>query len=217
MYKRQILGAEEENEIPDGTVEDIQAWLADLAASTDDPILSAASWSNTLFGPEGPRKELLDEIVSDRPVILYDDSGHAQWFNSVTIDLLGIDASTPDPAPGLSEFGRDESGEPTGYALEFALVPSVGELFLDEESVLNAAVKEFIDALAATGVTTVMDAGNLVFHDNIYSYVAELEAARDLPLRYEGSYHIITPDQVDEAVSEVNRMRTEYGLSLIHI
>ncbi len=206
-----ILGAEEENEIPDGSLEDIQAWLADLAATSDEPVLTAASWDNTLFGPEGPRKEWLDEVVDDRPVLLYDESGHTQWVNSVTLDLLGIDAGTPDPAPGLSEFARDENGEPTGYIREFALVPSVGDLFLDEEPVLNAAVKEFVDTLAAAGVTTVMDAGNLIFQDEIYSYLAELDAAGELPLRYEGSYHIITPEQAGEAVAEVNRLRETYG------
>ncbi len=212
-----ILGAEEENEIPDGTLEDIQAWLADLAATSDEPVLTAASWSNTLFGPDGPRKEWLDEVVDDRPVLLYDESGHSQWVNSVTLDLLGIDASTPDPAPGLSEFGRDANGSPTGYIREFGIVPSVGDLFLDEEEVLNAAVKEGIATLSASGVTTVMDAGNLIFHDNIYSYVAELEAAGELPLRYEGSYHIIAPNQVDLAIDEVNRMRAGFAGELLMI
>ena len=206
-----ILGTEETNQIPDGSLEDIQAWLADLAANTDDLILSGASWPNTLFGPEGPRKEWLDEVVSDRPVVLYDESGHTQWVNSVTLNLLGIDANTPDPSPGLSEFERDADGEPTGFIREFALVPAAGELFLEEAIVLNALVKESVDGLAANGVTTLMDAGNLLFHDEIYSYLAELEASGELPLRYEGSYHIIVPEQAEEAIAEVNRLRSDYG------
>lgn len=206
-----ILGGEDEDPIPKTSLEDIQEWLRGYVAVNDDPIVFAGSWPNELFGVEGPRKEWLDEVAPDRLITLFDESGHSQWMNSLTLRALGVDANTPDPAPGLSEFVRDPSGEPTGWVKEFAAVRLSGDLLLPEEDELRRELFRFIELLADHGVTSLLDAGNLQFHDIVYGMLAERERAGELPLRYEGAYHIFLPDQVDGAIDEVNRLRREYG------
>ena len=41
---------------------------------------------------ESPSKELLDDIVPDRPIALFDSSGHNLLVNSKTLELAGIDS-----------------------------------------------------------------------------------------------------------------------------
>ena len=203
--------AESEEPIPKSSHADILAWLRDYAGWFWPPIIQTGEWPTALYGTEGPRKEELDRVVSVRPVILFDDSGHSQWLNSSALRLLGITASTPDPAPGLSYFVRAESGEPTGWVKEFGLVPFIGDKLLPSRKEMKARLEEFLYFLSRYGVTTLFDAGNLVFHDEVYSLVAELEAEGRLPLQYYGSIHITFPSQLETAVAELKRLRLEYG------
>jgi predicted amidohydrolase YtcJ len=202
--------------IPRTSHENIMAWLEEYAREHWlTPLIIADSWPVALYGTEGPRKEDIDEYVSIRPVLLFDDSGHSFWVNSSMLWLLGVDADTPDPAPGLSYFVRDEHGRPTGWAKEFALIPFIGEWLLAGEKDREAALVEYLEFLASRGVTTLYDAGNLLFHDSVYALVAKLEREGRLPVRYEGTYHIMFPDQVPKAVAEMRRLREEYGGELL--
>ena len=49
------------------------------------------------FGQEGPRRELLDAAVQDRPVFLMDEGWHTAWANTAALDALGVTRDTPDP------------------------------------------------------------------------------------------------------------------------
>ena len=207
-----FLGEDSSEElIPKTSHADLLTWLRDYSGWLWPPMIQAGDWPTALYGIEGPHKEELDRVVRFRPVILFDDSGHSQWLNSSALSLLGIKASTPDPAPGLSYFVRDENGEPTGWVKEFALVPFMGDKLLPSRKEMKARLAAFLQFLSHYGVTTLFDAGNLIFHDEVYSLVAELESEGLLPLRYYGSIHITFPNQLDSAVAELKRLRHEYG------
>jgi len=75
-------------------------------------------WSMDVFPGGTPTKDLLDEIVPDRPVFLPNRDGHGAWVNSRALELAGITRDTPDPRDGRIE--RDELGEPTGTLHEGA-------------------------------------------------------------------------------------------------
>lgn len=76
-------------------------------------------WDHTLSDAVFPTKEMLDEVVPDRPILLNHIDGHYSWANSLALDLAEITAETPVPPGG--EIEVDEStGEPTGILLEGA-------------------------------------------------------------------------------------------------
>lgn len=85
----------------------------------------------------------IDDVVSDRPVLLYRYCGHIAVANRAALDLAGIDESTPDPDGG--SFDRDGSGRPNGILRETAIgsVSKVLESITDPPSDL-----EIISALA---------------------------------------------------------------------
>ena len=42
-------------------------------------VIRGGGWSNTVFGPAGPDKVILDEVVRDLPVALSSEDGHSTW------------------------------------------------------------------------------------------------------------------------------------------
>jgi predicted amidohydrolase YtcJ len=63
----------------------------------------------------------IDDVVSDRPVLLYRYCGHIAVANSAALHLAGIDADSPDPDGGWLD--RDPAGEPNGILRETAVAP----------------------------------------------------------------------------------------------
>jgi predicted amidohydrolase YtcJ len=93
--------------------EDAVAFIAKYArANPNVEWIMGGGWRQTWFPRACPSKELLDEIVPDRPVFVYNADGHGAWANSRALELVGIDASTPDPFDGRIE--RNPDGTPQG-------------------------------------------------------------------------------------------------------
>ena len=173
-------------------------------------LLIGGYWPIAAFGIEGPGKALLDKVVPDRPVILFDDSGHSQWLNSKALALVGVSRDTKDPVPGLSFFVRDASGEATGWVKENALRPFLGEVKAGA-SVQKSELEAFLRDLVAKGVVAVFDAGNGESDESVFPAVAELDRAGRLPLRYDGSVMITLPEQLPGVVARLERLRAKYA------
>ncbi|HSM44219.1 MAG TPA: amidohydrolase family protein, partial [Acidimicrobiia bacterium] len=68
-----------------------------------------------------PTADDIDDVVADRPVLLYRYCGHIAVANRAAMRLAGIDADTADPDGG--SFDRDASGRPNGILRETAVTP----------------------------------------------------------------------------------------------
>lgn len=191
--------------------EDTLAWLKKFSKENPDlPAIVAGSWRVADFGPEGPNKRELDEIVSDRPVILMEQWGHSQWMNSKALEMLGVTRNSEDPAPGLAFFQRDSTGEPTGLSMEYAHLPLWRKLLRPTKK-LSSKMLTILDYLSSQGVTSILDAGNLAYDEEVYAALSQLDKKGRLPLRIEGSYHIYLPNRIDNAVAELKRLRSAYS------
>ncbi|WOJ97054.1 amidohydrolase [Congregibacter brevis] len=105
-------------------VVDKEEWLR-LIKEADERLdegewLTGGYWDHTLSDGEYPTRQMLDSVVSDRPIFLSHIDGHYGWVNSLALEMNGVTADTPVPAGG--EIVLDpESGEPTGILLEGAM------------------------------------------------------------------------------------------------
>jgi predicted amidohydrolase YtcJ len=114
--------------------------------------ITGGGWSMEAFPGGVPTKDLLDQVVPDRPVFLPNRDGHGAWVNTRALELAGIDAGTPDPADGRIE--RDASGEPNGCLQEGAqqlvsrLVP---EATVDDWYAGLLAAQDYLVSLGITG------------------------------------------------------------------
>lgn len=96
------------------------AVIAAYAASNPDlPWIIGAGWPQSWFPNGCPPKELLDNVVPDRPALITNTDGHGAWANSRALEVAGIDSATPDPADGRIE--RLADGSPQGTLHEGAI------------------------------------------------------------------------------------------------
>ncbi|MFN4173155.1 MAG: amidohydrolase [Pseudorhodobacter sp.] len=92
--------------------------LSAHAAACDLPLVMGAGWQAGVFGDHNLSAAVLDAVVPDRPVMLYDSSYHLAVVNSAALRMAGIGVETGDPPKG--HFVRDGDGKPTGMLHEEA-------------------------------------------------------------------------------------------------
>ncbi len=122
----------------------------------DLPVYEGVGWENPFFGKEGPSRKILDEICSDKPMLMWSHDKHSVWVNTYTLEMCGITKETQVPPGNIIE--READGTPRGTLREFAaiaLVDSVKPVFGKEhyKEAFSWVQKEF----AKYGVTTIMD------------------------------------------------------------
>lgn len=86
------------------------------------PIIFGRSAFGRVAPAPGPGKDILDEAVPDRPVIVHHTSEHALFVNSKMLELAGI-TDKPLDDPQMEKFiERDKDGHPTGLVNETAMI-----------------------------------------------------------------------------------------------
>jgi predicted amidohydrolase YtcJ len=102
------------------TPEDIATTIASCVENQpESEWIMGGQWTSNFFVDNdlGSPAKWLDKVSGDKAVMLTDDTGHNQWVNSRALELLGIDASTADPAGG--KILRDpNTGEANGVLEE---------------------------------------------------------------------------------------------------
>lgn len=140
--------------------------------------IRGGGWPLTL-SDGNPRKELLDKIVPDRPIILDAFDGHSSWVNSRALESAGITGQTPDPVRGRIE--RDaKTGEPSGTLRESAarLVITKIPPYAHEECV--AGLRRGMQIANQFGITSIQEAQARDYHLKAF---AALDAAGQLTVR----------------------------------
>ncbi|MCC2864371.1 amidohydrolase [Ihubacter massiliensis] len=115
------------------------------------------AWDNFRWpGSKLPSRESLDQYFKDTPVFLLNKECHGAWANSEALRRFNITKETPDPENG--SFFRDESGRPTGYVHEAAVIPMLKDI-LGKMSVEEMAdyAESFAEKANTYGITSVGD------------------------------------------------------------
>ncbi len=187
----------------DGSVDDWLQAIADHAAENEDaPVLFGYGFLATTFGPVGPTRHLIDEIVPDRPVLIVDEGFHGAWVNTATLKALNITQDTPDPVPGFSYYKRDAIGNATGYLLEGTVDMALEGLDIFTTDVVAEGFATIVDIMNAYGVTATYDAGAVGYEDMIAEVLERAEDSGEMTIRLVGSYRPGGPGDVDTAVEK---------------
>ncbi len=199
------------------TKEELMSAVAKMVADNPDrEILMGGFWSNDLFDVTGPRKEDLDRIEPDRPVILYDGWAHTVWANSAALKQAGITRDTEDIVPGFSFYQKGEDGEPTGWVTE-----SAASVFVNNFQTVTPKVEktllDYLDYYRSVGVTTVLDAGNFGLDREVYAAVSRLDKEGKLPIRYHGAYTLFQPNDLPAAVETLRQLGDEFNSENVRI
>ncbi|HEY7659452.1 MAG TPA: amidohydrolase [Actinomycetota bacterium] len=121
------------------SVDDYRRIVAAYAADHPDATwIAGGGWSMDVFPGGNPPKEILDDLVPDRPVYLESRDGHSVWVNTRALELAGVSTSTPDPDDGW--IVRTSDGEPAGTLHE-------GAADLVERHMPGDSTEDFIEGL----------------------------------------------------------------------
>ena len=192
-----------------GTVESWVQAISDFAdANSEAPLIFGYGFLATTFGPTGPTRQLIDSVVSDRPVIIMDEGFHGAWANTKALEALNITQDTADPSPGFSYYKRDSNGDATGYLLEGTAAMARDSLNAITEDVIVDGTAYVIDVLNGYGVTSIYDAGALGYEELLHSILQRLEDSGEMTIRIVGSYRPYKLEDVAAAVERADHSRS---------
>ena len=146
----------------------------------------------------------LDEVVSDRPVVLHAVDHHTIWVNGKALEIAGIDSNTKNPDGGT--IARRNDGSPKGTLRE----PIAFDLILKHapadsvESDLRA-IKYACNELTSSGITTATECW--VEPPMAEAYIAAAKSGAltlDMHLAF-----LVTPQNWQEQVAYIQEMRAE--------
>jgi predicted amidohydrolase YtcJ len=140
--KAEILAAvkAEADKLPDGE------WIVSMG------------WNNVLWGEDYPTKEELDAVAPKNPVSLARVDGHSSWFNSLALQIAGIDKNTPNPQGG--EILKKPNGEVWGVLTDTAA--ELVEAKIPDDASEARKLHRFTladQSVISYGITTLVDAG----------------------------------------------------------
>lgn len=153
--------------VGDSSVQKIQNKLKEFADQHPEmDVIKGRGWDQNLWTDKSfPTADMLDQIVSDRPVVFDRIDGHAIWTNTKAMKLVEITATTPDPDGG--KIIRDEKGNPTGVFIDNAETLVKKYLPVNDEAANLEYLKAAFAYLTTFGITGVHDAGTSLAEINI--------------------------------------------------
>ena len=190
----------EDNSSPEKILEAVAAYAED---NPGDGWIIGGNYPNGMFPEDSPHKELLDDVVGDRPTCIADQSAHAWWCNTRALEIAGIigDAELREGAI----IHRNAQGEVGGTIHEHAIghmrqfIPPVPQ---DE---WEAVARGFMGWLNSMGFTSVqLAAGN----ESHLKAATKLESAGELTVRLAVALnygYFDSPESIEEEYAFIQR------------
>ncbi len=173
----------------------------------------AAGW---VENNEYVSKAYLDEICSDKPLIMQTGGGHSMLLNTKALEWAGIDKEYAKKM-GYDLVHVDKNGEPDGYVCEnpvMEIMTKIPKTFEDAKDYL-LAWQEFA---LSQGYTSVGDAGAEMMYKNAPEAYQELEKEGKLKLRTYAYMYV--SDNIADPKAEIARIaaqRAEMSGEYFHI
>ena len=168
--------------------------------------LTGRGWQYSLFPGDMPTKDLLDKIVSDRPVYIRAYDGHTAWVNSKALELAGINRDTK--FDGFGKIYKDANGEPNGGLTEDAmdlvskLIPEPSRA--EKLTALRAGMK----FAARHGITSIQNASGSVDEFSLYE---ELLKNGELTVRASTAFSV-EANTTEEDISTYTAVKNRIGM-----
>ncbi len=186
------------------TLEEVLRRIKEFAQNNPDKKwITGRGWQYSMFAEGFPSKEILDKIISDRPIWIRAYDGHSAWVNSKALELAGVEKDFK--FNGYGEVLRDANGEATGAVTEgaqFIFSKVIAEPTREEK--LNA-LKKGMKLAASLGITTIQNASGSIEEFSLYE---ELLTNNTLTLRTSTAFSVgdfTTKQDIESFLKTKNR------------
>lgn len=167
-------------------------------------------WDYMLFEDGTPTKDILDEIVPDKPVFIKSSDGHAAWINSKMIELTKVTKDTKDPIGGKIE--KDANGEPNGCyrdaAMDLYVKPIIEPHSVEEYKNMILKAQDYYAELGYTAYIEVFVEADKTNY-NIYKAYEKLDNEGKLKLRVQGAWNVSNNENSIENVKQLIKYKEE--------
>jgi len=162
---------------------------------------------------KGPKKERLDKICPDKPVIIYALDGHLVWLNSKGYEYCNITKNTTSPAGG--EILKNElTGELWGTVQNSAMALVPDPLPAPEKLLL--LLQQFQSMLHSLGYTSIMTVPGNGYLAVYWDGYKQLEQNNLLALRVRGA-EILKPWDSNNDFIRIKEYKKKYNSDLLQL
>lgn len=188
------------------TLTDLQAILLAHAARINGGMVMGAGWQCGFFGDHNLTRHVLDQVVPDRPCLIYDGNFHNACLNSVACGMAGMVRGMADPLNG--HIVRDAAGEPTGMLHEEAI--NWACQFLPEISPDTWLQGAFAGQAHANrhGITGIIDPW--IGQDQLETW-GRMDRDGALTVRVAGAANVMASEPVEDALARLCDWRARHG------
>ncbi|WP_153971378.1 amidohydrolase [Romboutsia faecis] len=180
----------------------------------DVKVVYGGGWSLGIFeGKElgkGPKKEHLDDISIDIPIVLRAYDGHTMWLNSKAFKEFNINIDTQCPNGGKIEI-NEETNELWGTLKESA-IHIIEEHNYSEEEYMKA-FELFQRKMHEFGITSILSMSGMKFGMSPNAYKRLFEEGK-LKMRISNSIIIFSDEDIKSQIDEIKNIREKYDLDL---
>lgn len=181
-----------------------------MSQHPDAKAIFGQGWLWSAFSGEevnkGPRKEYLDAIAPDIPVILRAMDGHSWWVNSQALAISGITRDTPAPEGGVIEKDAT-SGELWGTVKENAIsLIMQPEYSLAQYVEALRAFQRKMHSLGITGILCIMGR----FTQMILQAWQQIERQKDLALRIKGAVMVDYQENLPAQFAAIDKLKQAF-------
>ncbi|MBC8584103.1 amidohydrolase [Youxingia wuxianensis] len=176
-----------------------------LADNPNITALRGQGYLEACFPGIGPRKEALDAVSTEIPIVVQAETLHSLWCNSKAIEVAGVTNDTPDPENGRIE--RNPDGSAHGCFRESAqdlILDALPDYTVEDYKKGILSFQEMAHKYGFTGAYDPwLNAGS-----NAIEALKELDKEGKLTMHFRGAYWMNPhrgPEQVKEIVDARER------------
>lgn len=176
----------------------------------DKTMYIGRGWDYMLFENGTPTKDILDEIVPDKPVFIKSNDGHAAWVNSKMLELTKVTKDTKDPIGGKIE--KDVDGNPNGclrdVAMDLYVKPNIEPYSIEQYKNLILKSQDYYAELGYTSYIEVFVEAYKTNY-NIYKAYEELDKEGKLKLRIQGAWNVSNNENSIDDVKQLIKYKED--------
>ena len=216
------------------------AWYTDLPADCDTqeeilnyvkeyceehsaeeyPYIYFEYYPSNLFDENGPKKEWIDEVVSDRAILIEDFSDHACWVNTKFLEEIGAYDEGVISEDDQEFMVKDENGDYTGWIKEFVWQNYIENLYektgyYPPEETTQETITPVLEDFTSWGVTGILDA--YVTSEEHVKAVSDMDKEGVLNMYYELACRMYDYTELEDTIETVHYLNDTYGTDHVSV